>query len=257
MFDNELLNSLTRKMVANPKNYMESFRSNLFVYIDNRKITLSEIAEEAGISVETLKTLVYGKGTDCKLSTAVALARALHISVDELVGAGTLTPTMCESISIVRNLPENFVYFVRWVIRFNERMLAEHEVTEKAINVMLPECCHDGNLRMTTDFDVLDVSDMPNDKRHKVFMGLQIPCEHYMPSFAPSDVLVLANDRRPLQGEVVVIVNNGFIRIGKWHEEKQPDGSKLVSILTVKRNSLMAYLSEVDEIIGYVVEIRH
>ena len=219
---NEQLKKLSKKMVAEPENFMHSFRKNLQVYIDEKDISLADIASEADISVETLKTLIYGKGEDCKLSTAVALAKALHLSVDELVGSGTLSAPMRESIAITRNLPDNFVSFLRWAIRYQERALSENKISKKAVNVMYAECCEDGNLKMTNNYNLVDISDFPDDKRYKIYMGIKIPCEHYMPVFSEGDVLLLANDRKPMQNERVVVVNNGFLRVVRRNQRVRP-----------------------------------
>lgn len=257
MLRNELLKQLSKKMVAEPDNYMASFRKNLLTYIEEKEIRLSDIAEEAGLSVETLKTLVYGNAADCKLSTAVSIARALQISIDELVGAGTISQPMRESIYLVRNMPENFVHFFRWCIRYHERNLKEISPKEKAINIMHAECMHDGNLRMTNNFEIEDISNMPSDKRYKIFMGIRVPCDHYMPFFREGDIMYIARDRRPLQSENVVVVNDGYIRLVKWREEKDENGEKKVAYYSLNKNAFLAYKESVDDVIGYIVDIRH
>lgn len=253
----ELLKKLSKKMVAQPDNYMESFRKNLLTYVEHKDISISDIAEESGLSIETIKTLMYGKGTDCKLSTAVSIARALHISVDEIVGCGTISPTMCESIQITRNLPDNFVHFVRWAIRYHERMLKEKKASIKAINVMLAECSRNGNLSMNNNFELMDISNIEDYIRYKVFMGIKIPCEHYMPVLNEGDILLLANDRNPLQNETVVVVTKGFIRIVKRKEEKLSDGTKKASYYSIRNGQFLADETDVEEIIGYVAKTVH
>ena len=62
---------------------MKSFRSNLDKFLQEREITYSNLAEEAGISFSTLKTLMASSGKDCNLSTAIKLAKALGITIDE------------------------------------------------------------------------------------------------------------------------------------------------------------------------------
>lgn len=255
MIDNELLKSISRKMVAEPTDYMSSFRKNLQTYIDYKDISLQDIAEDANMSSETLKSLVYGKSMDCKLSTVVALARALHLSIDELVGAGTLSPMMCESIQITRNLPDNYVHFVRWAIRYHEMMLKEKNASIKAVNIMYAECDNAGNLTMNNNFELVDISRMSDDIRYKVFMGIRIPCDNYMPVLSEGDVLLLANDRIPLQNEMVVVVTDGFIRIVKRKVEKLADGTKLARYYSIRNGSCLSDENSVDEIVGYVVKI--
>lgn len=256
MLRNELLKQLSKKMVAEPDNYMVSFRKNLLTYIEEKEIRLSDIAEASGLSIETLKTLVYGSAGDCKLSTAVALARALQISVDELVGSGTISQPMRESIYTVRNMPENFVHFFRWCIKYHEKCLNDIHPKKRAINIMYAECMHDGNLMMTNNFEIEDISDMPDSKRYKIFMGIRVPCEHYMPFFREGDIMYIARDRRPLQSENVVVVNDGFIRLVKWREEKDKNGEKKVAYYSLNKNAFLAYKEEVDDVIGYIVDIK-
>jgi len=249
----QLLRELSRKLVVEPTDYMSSFRKNLQMYIDDKNISLASISEAADISPETIKTLLYGKANDCKLSTAIAIARALEISVDELVGAGTLDPVVCESIQITRNLPERLVYFIRWAIRYHERQLNEKIITVKAINVMTADCTNAGNLLMTNNFDLIDFPDLEDYIRYKAFMGIRIPCNNYMPVLSEGDVLLLANDRNPLQNEMVVAETKGFIRIVRRKEEVV-DGVKKARYYSIRNGQFIADEDSFDEVVGYVVK---
>lgn len=254
---NEILKKLSRKMVADPTDYMSSFRKNLQTYIDEKSISLHTISEEAGISFDTLKTLVYGDAKDCKLSTVVALARALHISVDELVGSGTISPVMCESIQITRNLPDNFVYFLRWAIRYHERALNEIQASKKAVNVMLAEFTNEGNLVMNNNFEIIDISDLPDSIRPKIFMGIKIPSDNFMPYYMEGDILLLANDRKALASEPSVVVIGGYLWIVKRKEEKDASGKTLIHYHSIRDGKFMTDADPVEEIIGYVTRVIH
>ena len=80
---NEKLKKLSLKLVSNPDDWMSSFRKNIDMYISEKDITIRELSEVADINFETLKSFIYGDAKDCKLSTAIKLAKALHISIDE------------------------------------------------------------------------------------------------------------------------------------------------------------------------------
>lgn len=242
--NDKLLRALSRKMTANPDDYMTSFRKNLLTYVNEKDISLHDIAEAAELSPDTVKTLIYGDAKDCKLSTAVALAKALGLSIDELVGCGTISPAMCESIQITRNLPDNFVYFVRWAIRYHERMLREKKATKKAINVMIAD--FDGNLHINNNFELLDISDLPDAIRPKIFMGIKIPCEYYMPMYMEGDILLLANDRIPMPNECAVVVVHGNVFI------LRKKGNQYFSI---RDGRLVAEVSQIEEVIGYIVHV--
>ena len=51
---------------------------------NNNYITIKDISEESSIPFSTLNTFLYGNSKDIKLSTAVKLAKALNVSIDEL-----------------------------------------------------------------------------------------------------------------------------------------------------------------------------
>ena len=84
-------------------NFVDNIKDNLNSYEGN--LTLPEIAESAGIPFSTLKNILYGNSTDCKLSTAAKLAKFLGITIDELVGSDTLTEDAKECFEIYRSLP--------------------------------------------------------------------------------------------------------------------------------------------------------
>lgn len=255
MLQDKHLKELSRKMVAEPNDYMKSLRRNLQTYVDDKDITMHEIAEAADLSVDTVKTLIYGDSKDCKLSTIVALAKALKISVDELVGSGTISPVMCESIQITRNLPDNYVYFVRWCIRYHERMLKTKKASKKAINVMLAECTNNGNLRMNNNFELLDISDLSDSVRPKIFIGIKIPCDHYMPLLMEGDILLIANDRTPLATEYAVVVSSGNIWLVKRKEERDADGNRIFKYYNIRDGKFVSDEEDIEEVIGYVVKI--
>lgn len=244
--EQEKLNKMSLNLTANQENYMESFRKNVDMYIAEKDITIRDIAEKANISYSTLNTFLYGDCKDCKLSTAVSLARAFGVSIDELIGAETISPITRESIAISRNLPENAQYLVRWFIRHQDMLAQEHK-GKRVISVMKPICQMNGNLKPVNEFTPLDISHLGNNVKFKVFIGFQLSCEHYMPHYSPYDILLVANDRPPniIENTVFTIGGNLFIARRKVEQGV----AKYYSI----RDGKFRFLeSEIDEIIGYV-----
>lgn len=254
MMEDQLLRELSKKLVAEPTNYMKSFRQNLQLFLGHKNMSIASLAEAADISQDTLKTLLYGKASDCKLSTAIALSKAIGISIDELVGAGTISPVVCESIQITRSLPERLVYFIRWAIRYHEKQLNSKKITVKAVNVMAADCSNNGNLLMTNNFDLYDFKDLEGFISYKVFMGIKIPCNNYMPVLSKGDVLLLANDRNPLQNEMVVVVTDNYAKIVRRKEEIV-DGQKTANYYSIRNDHFLSKESSSDEIIGYVIKV--
>ena len=88
------------KMVEKSTKYIDIFRKNIDMLMVEHDYTIKETAEIADISYDTLKTFLYDKeAKDCRLSTAVKLARAFNISIDELVGAGTFKPITADRLA--------------------------------------------------------------------------------------------------------------------------------------------------------------
>lgn len=254
MLDKKSLRKLSKNLVSDPDDYMSAFRKNLYMYIEQKDITLAEVADEADISLSTLRSLLYGDARDCHVSTIVNLARALNVSCDELLGSGTISPQTCESLQLVRQLPESFTHFVRWAIHYHYGKLTSGEVTERSIEVMTPVCCDNGNLKMTNDFDVIDISDIDAAVRPKVFMGVRIPCEHYVPNYFPGDILLIANDRSGKRSEHVLVSVGEYMWIVDRREEIE-NGAKVENFYSVRDNRKRAHGDNVGIVIGYIAAV--
>lgn len=253
MLDKKHLRKLSKNLVSNPDDYMSSFRKNLFMYVEQKDISLAEIAEAADLSLSTLRSLLYGDAKDCHVSTIVNLAKALNISCDELLGSGTISPQTSESLKMVRQMPESFTHFVRWAIHYHYKKLTSGEVTSRSIEVMSPICCDNGNLKMTNDFDIVDISDVSNDIQPKVFMGVRIPCTHYVPDYYPGDILLIANDRSSMRTENVLVTVGDYMWLVNRRQEFE-NGKKVDNFYSL-RDERRRPNAEVGIIIGYIAGV--
>lgn len=254
MLDKKNLRKLSKNLVSEPDDFMSSFRKNLYMYIEQKEITLAEIADAADISVSTLRSLVYGDAKDCHVSTIVNLAKALNISCDELLGSGTISPQTCESLQLVRQLPESFTHFVRWSIHYHYNKLTSGEVTSRSIEVMNPICRENGNLQMTNDFDIIDISDISADVLPKVFMGIRVPCTHHVPFYYPGDIMLIANDRSSKRSENVIVSVGEYMWIVDRREEIE-NGTKVNNFYSLRDGRKRSPGDNVGVIIGYVADV--
>ena len=254
MVDNETLRKMSSKLVAEPTNYIDSFRKNLFMYIDRKEITLSEVAELADIPTGTLKTFLYGDAKDCHLSTAVKLARVFHVSIDELVGSGTISPQTCQSLQLIRQLPESYTHFVRWITRYHYDMLTNNQVSTHSIEVMNAESSELGNLKMSNDFSIMDISNVDKEIRPKIFMGIRIPNDMYAPIFYEGDILLIANDRNPRPTEkTLTLVEDSIFFVNR--REEIENGVKVVNYYSIRDGRKRSQGSPVKLEFGYVVKV--
>ena len=248
--EKEKLKELSLKLSSDSNDYMSAFRKNLFMYVDEKDITIKEISETADIPFSTLNSFLYGKTNDVKLSTAVKLARALKISIDELVGAETISDISRESIAICRNLPDNALYLIRWYIRYIDSLNKKNEPHRRYVSVMELECNHNGNLKITTNYRHIDITEIGEEYRSKVFFGITMPCEHYMPTYSPYDILLIANDRNAKTNENVLIRTDGNLFLAKRKIE-----NGIAKYYSIRDGKFRLDEDNVDEVIGYIAYI--
>ena len=244
MIKRKKLLEISRNLSADKNDFISAFRKNLFMYIDDKEITIRDISDASGVPFSTLNTFLYGNSKDIKLSTTVKLAHALNISIDELVGAETIGEIARESISICRNLPENDLYLVRWYIRYINSL--RKEKGKRIISVMILDNTN-GDLKITTDYEKLDISEFQEPYKSKIFFGIFLNSDNYMPKYAPFDILLIANDRLPRPNEDVILRSGHYLFIAK---RKQENG--IIKYYSIRDGRYRIKDDEIDELIGYI-----
>ena len=105
------------------------------------------------------------------------------------------------------------------------------------------DCNQNGNLKITTDYKHIDITDIDNEYSYKVFFGITMPCDNYMPAYSPYDILLIANDRQPTSHENSIIRVNGCLFIAK---------KKNNEYFSIRDGKFRLNEQEIDEHIGYV-----
>ena len=249
MLNEEKLKKISMNLSSNRNDFMSAFRQNLFKYIDEKEITIKDISEQSDIPFSTLNSFLYGDSKDVKLSTAVKLAHALHVSIDELVGADTINEVSRESLYICRNLPDNAVYLIRWYIRYIDSLNKHNEPNKRYVSVMELECNEIGNLKITTNYKHIDITDINPEIRNKIFFGITMPCDNYMPTYSPYDILLIANDRNAKGNE------NSLIRIdGNLYIARRKVENGIAKYYSIRDGKFRLNEIDVDEVVGYIVQ---
>ncbi len=251
--DKKQLQLLSKQLVTSSDDYMNNLRKNIDLYVSQKDITIREIAEEADISLNTLNSILYGNVKDCKLSTIISLARAFHVSIDELVGCETISSATRDSIQITRNLPDHAQYLIHWFVKHQELQMQQTN-RRHLLNVMQPNLMPDGSLKITSDYTQIDINEIPASIRSKVFVGLKLKCEHYMPVYSPYDIMLIANDRTPYLSENCVILASGCLFIAKRKTETV-NGQEVVRYYSIRDQKPRLYEDEVEELIGYIAGV--
>ena len=247
MLTDKKLKEISKKLISNRTDYMSAFRQNLFKKVEEKDITTKDISEKADIPFSTLNSFLYKDAKDVKLSTAVKLAHALNVSIDELIGAETINEISRESISICRNLPDNALYLVRWYIRYIESLNRKNEPHKRYVSVMELECNSNGNLKITSNYRHIDITDIGEEYRSKIFFGITMPCDHYMPTYSPYDILLIANDRNAQCKE------NSLLRIeGNLYIAKRKVENGIAKYYSIRDGKFRINEEDVSEVVGYI-----
>lgn len=247
MITNEKLHEISKTLLTIPDDFMSAFRRNLYKYIDDKEITINDISERADVPFQTFISFLYGKSNQLRLDSVVKLARALDISVDELIGAGTVPEITRESLAMCRDLPDNDLYLVRWYIRHLHNLNSRTEPNKRFLSVMNVVCNGNGNLKMTTDYSRMDITDLDPEIKGKVFFGINMPCDHYMPKYSPYDILLIANDRPPRRNEHALIQMNGILHLSKRIIDRDR-----VMYYSIRDGKYRVDESDIEELVGYV-----
>lgn len=245
---NTNLKEISKKLIANRVDFMSAFRTNVLMFKDSMEISVSMLAEKSRMPPETLRTFLYNDTRDAKLSNAVCLARALNVSIDELIGADTIPALTRESLAICRNLPDNDLMLVRWFIRCLDDLNRQNEPNKRYVTVMLPEENNNGDCKLVSKFEKLEITDLQEPLRSKIFIGFKIISDYYIPYYFPNDIILIANDRPAKPNEHVVVRAGDYIYIVRRIVE-----NGIAKFYSIRDNKYRIDENDVDELIGYIV----
>ena len=92
-----------------------------------------------------------------------------------------------------------------------------------------------------------DITDIGEEYRSKIFFGITMPCDHYMPTYSPYDILLIANDRNA-QGK-----ENSLLRIdGNLYIAKRKVENGIAKYYSIRDGKFRINEEDVNEVVGYI-----
>lgn len=186
------------------------FRQNLRDKLQKSKISLSYLSAQADISEDTLRSIIYGKSQDIKLSSILKIAHVLDCSLDSLIGRSVYSIQEENMIKQLRNLSPHSLRTVQALINLEEQTTMHNSDTgRETIRVFIPTGnMKDGFFYDNSHFDSLDVTNYPQEIKNKVALGVKITSSHFEPIYFTNDILLLALDTAPEPNDTVLFVND-------------------------------------------------
>lgn len=200
---------------------IQFFRENLREQLQKKKITLSSLALQADLSEDTLRSVVYGKSQDIKLSTVIKIADVLDSPIDDLVGRSYYSDMERSIHKKIHQFSEHSLRTIRYFAELEEDMALKHSNEGK---VMIPVLCPTGNMKdgmygASYQTEILDISEYPGVLREDADFGLKILSDHFEPIYFLNDILICSCKRPPEYNDIVLYVDkNGKLYIRKYFE---------------------------------------
>lgn len=228
---------------SNP--FFNALLRNLDDYLKKTKTSLREFSEKTDIPLETLRSIVYHKTNTCRMPTAIAIAKQLDMTLDELVDSGLIEQEVREGMKMIKSFSYSERQLLRWYVR---KIHSRHMKYpgKKMVTIMNPVCVG-GSLKSNNEYSALDVSDLPSMIMQTAFFGIVIPCDCYIPHYFKGNILLLSSDRNPYKGEHCVINVENNIYIVSFHEE---DGK--MKFRSIINKMPLPFEAKAADIVGYI-----
>lgn len=178
-------------------------------------MTINELAEKAGLSVETVKNIWYMRTPDPKISTLSQIADAFGCSASYLLGRSALSDEEITIIKHYRNCGQHGKSVIELVAKYEALSVkAEREAPDKhKIPCLVPHCdITEGIVYDTCETIEIETTDS------RAFVGIQINTNDWSPVYCKGDIILLTN-HFPKNGEYAAFIHDGKAFIREFLEE--------------------------------------
>lgn len=188
---------------------LQSLRNNLKKLLKDEKMTLNTLSIRADLSEDTLRSLIYSRAKDVKMSTVVKIANVFNCSIDTLLGRSIYSFHEEYIIQKLRTLSDRSNQAILALIDLEEQTNMHSSYTGKDfISVFLPTGnLMDGQFYDTSLFETLDISAYPNSLKTAVDFGFKILSENFQPLYNKNDILLLSRRLIPEHDDIVLYLD--------------------------------------------------
>lgn len=182
--------------------------------LSERKMTLQQLADQAGIPIETMRNIYYDKVHDPKVSTMIAISKALNVSVNYLMGDMLHNP---EETEIIRNYRKCGIHgksIIELIAKYEANIAGvERNAAEKhKVPCLIPV----GNVYDGIVYSSCEVVDV-DTILPEAYLAIEITTNFFAPVYCKGDRVLLEN-RFPANGEQAVFVKDNRAYCRKYIE---------------------------------------
>lgn len=201
---------------------LQYFKTTLRKQLRERKLTLNALSVKADLSEDTLRSIIYGKSQDIKLSTLIKIADVFGCSIDDLIGRPIYSKEERSFISRMRRLSARSQHSIQFILDFEEKTTLYKSASGKdIIKVYLPiGNMKDGMFYDSSITEDLDISEYPDALKEDTSFALKIISNHFEPIYYPNDILLFSRKHLPEYGDITLYLDdNQRIYIRRYTEK--------------------------------------
>ena len=182
--------------------------------LDEKEMKYEELAEQAGIPLETMRNLYYGKVKDPKASTLLAISRVLNVTVNYLLGEEFISPDESRLISHYRKCGRHGKSVMQLVGKYESAMaISERKANDKhKIPCMIPLGHVVDSFKYGSSETIQIETNVP-----EAFLAFEVTNNNYLPTYCKGDRILLA-DRFPEHGERAMFMVDGKVYLRQFIE---------------------------------------
>lgn len=215
---------------------------NLRDILEKKKMKKEQLAELADLPIETIRNLYYGRTTDPKVSTMIAISKVLNVSVNRLMGQQLYSKAEERLVMNYRRCGAHGRSMIMLTANF-EAELSRHErdaESKHIIPCIMPIDAVKDGLRYSAS-EIINIT----TENPEAYVAIEITSNEYIPVFCKGDRVLIA-DRFPLSGETGVFIIDSLIYCRVF--EEHDDGYILKSLNKHREDFKLKRLDKVKHI---------
>lgn len=219
--------------------------------LNEHDMTTQQLAEKAGLPLESVRNIYYDRVKDPKTSTLMSISKVLNVSVNYLMGESLYTKDEVALVRHYRKCGAHGKSVIRFIARYEAATAKkEKDGQKRRVHCLIPpEKTKDGFVYLSSDADVVEIeTDIP-----EAYMALEITSNVYAPLICKGDRVLLA-DRYPEHRERAVFIMGGKAYFRQLIELENK--RVLKSINNKSTDIVLMHLNEVECLGTWVGVIR-
>lgn len=201
---------------------LQNFRLRLRKQLQTQKLTLNALSLQADLSEDTLRSIIYGKSQDIKLSTIIKIADVLNCSIDDMIGRTFYSPEINNIANRLNHLSARSINTIMFLLDLEETSsVLPSNAGNDIIRVLLPNGnMKDGMYYDSCSVDELDISAYPTSLKKVTDFAIKITTHNYEPIYCMNDLLLISHQSLPESNDIVLCMDAaGKLFIRRYSED--------------------------------------